>query len=76
MAEAEEEAEIEKEAARSGLEEGESWAKEWKEAGLYGPSEGLAVIDGKASVMASNVELQNTVIKATSTYRRGQAALP
>jgi len=71
LAEAEEEAEIEKEAAAPGLEEGESWAKEWKEAGLYGPSEGLAVIDGKASVMAGNVELQNTVIKGNLYIQAG-----
>ena len=65
-----------KEAAAPGLEEGESWAKEWEEAGLYGPSEGLAVIDGKASVMAGNVELQNTVIKGNLYIQAGQAALP
>lgn len=45
-----------------GLETGESWAKNWDAAGVYGPSEGLQTVSGQTTISAAGVELQNMVI--------------
>jgi len=42
--------------------EEEEWDKLWDEAGVFGPSEGLNTVTGKAAVAAGRIELRNLVI--------------
>ncbi|MCR3923127.1 MAG: Ig-like domain-containing protein [Firmicutes bacterium] len=45
-----------------GLNPGESWAQTWNVADVYGPSEGIQTVIGKATISAGAVELRNMVI--------------
>ena len=51
--------------------EGEEWAKHWDTAGVYGPSEGLQIVAGKAAVSAAEVELRNMVINGDLLLQSG-----
>lgn len=42
--------------------EEEAWDKLWNEAGVFGPSEGLSTVTGKAAVATGHIELRNLVI--------------
>ena len=42
--------------------ENEAWAENWDAADIYGPSEGLQLVEGNALISAAGAELRNTVI--------------